>query len=195
MKSIYNKEEKELVKQCLDGNGAAQKMLYQRYSRKMFGICMGYAKDYDMAKDLLQEGFIKVFQKLSKFEGNGSLEGWVRRTIVNNNIDIFRSNARKGTFLNLEDEQGNTIDGLVPTINNDALRKIEIDEFLRMTQGLPEGYRMILNLHIVEELTHKEIGEKLGISEGTSKSNLSRARRILQEKVRNHYYSSVKTVV
>jgi RNA polymerase sigma-70 factor (ECF subfamily) len=181
MKSIHNKEELALVKRCLDADASAQKEFYNRFAAKMFGVCLGYAKDYDTAKDLLQEGFIKIFQKLSKFDGEGSLEGWVRRIIVNNTIDYYRAQARKGSFLHLEDENGNTREGLTPSIGNEALRKIQIDEFLQITRQLPDGYRMILNLHIVEGLTHREIGDRLEISEGTSKSQFSKAKRFMAQ--------------
>jgi RNA polymerase sigma factor (sigma-70 family) len=187
MKSIHNKEELALVKRCLDADSGAQKEFYERYAAKMFGVCIGYSKDYDTAKDLLQEGFIKVFQKLSKFDGKGSLEGWVRRTIVNNTIDYCRAQARKGSFVHLEDENGNVQEGSNPPIGNEALRKIQIDEFLKMTRQLPDGYRMILNLHIVEGLTHREVGERLEISEGTSKSQFSKAKRYMAQYLRKYF--------
>lgn len=191
MKLVHNKDEKELVKACCAGDAQAQYTLYQRYSRKMFGVCLGYAKDYDTAKDLLQEGFIKVFQKLNKYDGTGSLEGWVRRIIVNNTIDYFRKEARRGSYFTLEEEHLNLDESIVPSIKNEALRSIEVDEFLRMTRELPEGYRLVLNLHVVEGFTHAEIADKLGIKEGTSKSQFSKAKKFLYRHINEFFDADI----
>lgn len=191
MKLIHNKDEKELVKECCAGDAKAQYGLYQRYSRKMFGVCLGYAKDYDTAKDLLQEGFIKVFQNLNKYDGTGSLEGWIRRTIVNNNIDYFRKEARRGSYFTLEEEHMNFDESDVPSIKNEALRAIEVEEFLRMTRLLPEGYRLILNLHVVEGLTHAEIAARLEIKEGTSKSQFSKAKKFLYRHLTEYFDAEI----
>lgn len=185
---LHRQEEIDLVKACCRGDSAAQEELYKRYSRKMFGVCLGYANDFDSAKDLLQEGFIKVFQKLSKYDGNGSLEGWIRRIVVNNNIDHYRKKSREASYVTFEEEQLTTEENS-PVISNEAFKKLQVDEFLRMTQSLPEGYRMILNLHLVEGFTHKEIGEHLGISEGTSKSQFSKAKRHLSKSL-HHYFDA-----
>jgi len=181
MKLIYHKDEKEIVQGCLQADPLAQEKLYHRYSRKMFGVCLGYAKSESSAKDLLQEGFIKVFKNLHQYDGTGSLEGWIRRTIVNSNIDQYRKEQRRVKTSELIPDQIDPTEELV--VDNNALKTIEVDDFLRITQELPDGYRMIMNLYFVEGLSHPEIAEKLGVSVGTSKSQMAKAKKSLMKKV------------
>ena len=181
MKLIYHKDEMAMVQACLDNDPVAQEKFYQRFARKMFGVCLGYAKNEESAKDLLQEGFIKVFRNLDKYDGSGSLEGWVRRTIVHNNIDQYRKESRqvKTTELNpdIADKEGELV------VTNQALKQIEADDFHRITQDLADGYRIILNLYFVEGYSHPEIAEHLGISVGTSKSQMHKAKQSLIKNV------------
>ncbi len=178
MKLVYNKEEQTLIENCLKGDRLAQREFYARYSKKMFGVCLGYANNRESAQDLLQEGFVKVFTNLHKYNGKGSLEGWIRRTIVNNTIDFYRRQANQVASSELT-ETHLTDNG---DLNfNDALKELNVDDFLKITQELPEGYRMVLNLYIIEGYTHKEIAETLGVSEGTSKSQMAKAKKVLKK--------------
>jgi len=168
--------EKDLVAGCLRLDRRYQEELYQKYTKKMYGICLGYTADRDAAQDMLQEGFMKVFSRLKSFEGEGSLEGWVRKVITNTAIDHFRKNARLNRLIDQNVEVSNT-----PT--DELLGMITFEELLIFLKKLPEGARTIFNLYTVEGYSHKEIALKLEISEGTSKSQLNRARNLLQGRI------------
>src|ERR1035437_5940352 len=170
--------EQEIVKQCLKNNGIFQKMLYERYAPKMFVVCLRYGGNKEEAEDVLQEGFITVFEKLHQFRGEGSLEGWVRRIMVNKSIEHYRKASRMFTIVNVEDKTNQFIS------SEDIVSNISSKELLELVQELPPAYRMVFNLFAFEGMKHKEIAEHLGISEGTSKSNLSDARTILKRKVK-----------
>lgn len=167
---------KNIVKECLAGKRQAQEKLYGMFSAKMFGICLRYCKSYDEAKDVLQEGFLKVFSKLEQFNFAGSFEGWVRRVIVNTAIERLRIQNRNVALENAPE--------LYVEMEEEDLPVLSSAELLEMIQELPTQYKMVFNLYVFEKMQHKEIAEMLGISEGGSKSNLSRARAILQEKVK-----------
>lgn len=167
---------KYIVQECLAGKRQAQERLYGLYSAKMFGICLRYCKNYDEAKDILQEGFLKVFSKLGQFSFAGSFEGWVRRIIVNTAIEKLRSQSRNVPLENAPD--------LFTELEEEDLPALSAGEMMEMIQALPAQYKLVFNLYVFEKMQHKEIAEMLGISEGGSKSNLSRARAILQEKVK-----------
>ena len=175
---MINKEDKILVKKCLSGNSKAQKELYDRFSKDMFRICLSYAADYDSANDLLQEGFLKVFKNLHKYKSTGPLGGWIRQVIVNSCIDIYRKSAQRSQEVNIEDEQ--FIESKVVSINNIETH-FDTADFLLIIKDLPVGYRIVLNLYYLEEYKHKEIAEKLDITVGTSKSQLSKAKRYLKK--------------
>lgn len=172
------------MQECLAGKRQAQEKLYAMFSAKMFGICLRYCKNYDEAKDILQEGFVKVFSKLEQFNFAGSFEGWVRRIIVNTAIEKLRSQNRN-VPLEYAPESFDEIE-------EDEFPLISTTEMLSMIQELPAQYKMVFNLYVFEKLQHKEIAEMLGISEGGSKSNLSRARAILQEKVKSRIEKKVR---
>jgi len=145
----------------------------------MFGICLRYAKNQMEAEDVLQEGFIKVFRYLKDYRNDGSLEGWVRRTMVNTAINYYKKKVKYQKDVSLDQTE---------PINNDeesAIDKLSAKELLEVIRELPDGYRMVFNLNVIEGYTHKEIGAMLNISENTSKSQLSRARGVLQEKLKN----------
>ncbi len=170
-------DEKQLLKDCLDGKVHAQKRLYDLYARKMFGVCLRYASDYSMAEDFLQEGFIRVFMKLGSYKFKGSFEGWVRRIMINTSLEILRKNDILRFCIELnpsheireEEEQ-------VPD-------QIDIDVLMRYIQEMPTGFRTVFNLFAVDDMPHKEIGKMLKISEGTSKSQYARARAWLQKRL------------
>lgn len=173
MASSMTNDEKLLVEGCLQGKRESQQQFYRKYASKMFGVCLGYAKDRDEAKDILQEGFIKVFSSLSKFKMEGSLEGWVRRIIVNTAVDYYRKSLKERDFIDIDHAHG------LPS-EVSVLQRMEAKEILKLIDKLPEGARIIFNLYVVEGYTHNEIGEMLGINPGTSKSQFARARSLLQ---------------
>lgn len=169
--------EKELVDQCLKGNPKSQEALYRHYAPRMYGVCMRYARNTLEADDILQEGFIKVFNFLKDYRHQGSLEGWIRRIVVNTAINYYRSKIHEWDEVNIEKA------GPSPKLETAEVDNISRDELLELIQKLPEGYRLVFNLYVIEGYTHQEIGKLLDISENTSKSQLSRARAVLQEKI------------
>lgn len=171
-----NMNETDIIKGCLKNDRASQKVLYETFYSKMLGVCLRYSKNSDEAKDVLQEGFLKVFNSLKKFNGSGSFEGWVRRIIVNTAIDHLRKN--KQNYLIVSTVYANDkASNMTEEINEDELLShINQEEILKAVQQLTPAYRTVFNLYVVEEYTHREIAELLDISEGTSKSNLSKAK-------------------
>ena len=169
--------EKELIERCLEKDPRAQEWLYKQYSRPMYGICLRFARNTLEADDILQEGFIRVFTGLKDFRNEGSLEGWIRRTIVNTAINYYRSKQNEWNETTIEKAES------FQSVAEDILQQISVSDLLQLIQQLPEGYRMVFNLHIIDGYTHQEIAEMLNISENTSKSQLSRARAALQQKL------------
>jgi RNA polymerase sigma factor (sigma-70 family) len=177
----------KILQGCLKGNKADQYQLYTHFSRKMYGVCLRYATSYDEAQDILQEGFIKVFDKLSTYRETGSLEGWIRRIFVNTAIEKYRERIYHLSVHDMS-ENGHFSE------ENKATSKLGVSELLALIQKLPDQYRLVFNLHTMEGLNHKEIGEMLGISESTSRSNLSRARMLLQDMVREETDKTDSTI-
>jgi RNA polymerase sigma-70 factor (ECF subfamily) len=173
----YN--EAQIREGCTKGDRKFQQMLYDMFSSRMFGVCLRYANEYNTAQDLLQEGFVKVYRSIEKFRGEGSFEGWVRRIFVNTAIEHLR---RKTYLKPIAEKEENTIAYKEKT----ALDRLGEKDILNLIRELSPGYRTVFNMYVVEGYTHKEIGDILGISEGTSKSQLARARMILQDMVINH---------
>lgn len=175
--SNQNISESDLINGCIDGNRRMQEELYRRFSPRMYAVCLRYAGTAEEAQDILQEGFIKVFKKLNTFRGEGSFEGWIRRIFVNTAIEHFR---RKKYMQPVTEKEENTLEGNYLTILDDLAER----DIMALVQQLSPGYRTVFNMYVVEGYTHKEIGDMLNISEGTSKSQLSRAKVILQEMVK-----------
>ena len=172
----YITEEKELIKGCLEGDRKSQRSLYDQFSGRFLSICLRYIKDNDLAQDVLLEGFMKIFESLSNYRHEGSFEGWMKRIIVTQALLTLRKNKKLIMEVNWEDHDYNTYHDQ-PIENMDA-------EYLLMTvASLPVGYRTVFNLYAIEGYTHKEISELLGIAENTSKSQLSRARSLLQKQL------------
>lgn len=176
----------ELVKYCLKGDRKKQEILYRRYASKMYATCLAYAKDKDDAKDILQDGFVKVFTSLKNYNGSGSLEGWIKKIIVNTAIDYYRKSLKDLSNTDFRNEIEKEV---APSI----LDRINTEELMNIVHKLPEGARIIFNLYAIEGYNHVEIAKILNISEGTSKSQFSRARYLLQEKINNIY--NLKTVL
>jgi RNA polymerase sigma factor (sigma-70 family) len=167
----------ELVKRCTAGERKAQELLYKHFASKMLGVCCRYANDKMEAEDMLQNGFIRVFQKISDFRNEGSFEGWMRRIMVHTSIEYYRRNNKMMQLVDL-DEAESEISG-----NPLATARLEANDLLLLVQRLSPGYRIVFNLYAIEGYSHKEIAAIVGITEGASKSQLSRARSILREQV------------
>jgi RNA polymerase sigma-70 factor (ECF subfamily) len=166
----------DLVQGCKRGERQAQEGLYRQLVSTMMGICLRYAKDRDDAEDILQTGFIRVFQKISDFRMEGSFEGWVKRIMVNTALEHYRKNLRTLTSVSLDQVQ--------EEVCFSDWNALEVEDLLNVIQSLPNGYRMVFNMYALEGYSHKEIAEELGITESGSKSQLSRARALLKEKIK-----------
>lgn len=166
----------ELIKGCLRGKRSAQRSLYEKYSGKMLGICSRYLKDRDIAEDIMISSLMKVFEKLNQFKGEGSFEGWMRRLVVNECLSYLRRN--KSMFMAVDVEKAEREPDYQVVED-----KLEEDDLLSLVHSLPDGYRTVFNLYAIEGFSHKEIAENLGVSVNTSKSQLSRARTLLQHKL------------
>lgn len=172
-----NISDSDLIRGCMESDRRMQEELYRRFSPRMYAVCLRYAGNAEEAEDILQEGFIKVFKKLDSFRNEGSFEGWIRRIFVNTAIEHFR---RKKYLLPVTEKEENTIEGKYTSV----LDELGAKDIMALVQQLSPGYRTVFNMYVVEGYTHKEIADQLGISEGTSKSQLSRAKVILQDMVR-----------
>ncbi len=184
-------EDLQLAKACIDGNDRAQSQLFEKYSGQMMALCLRYGSDYEEAQDMFQDGFVKVFQKLHLYNGKGPLGAWIRRTIANNALDHIRRNKRMkdnvslfGVEYKLEAED--TIDPFEdegPLLSNERLTEL--------IHTMPVGYRTVFNLYCVEEYSHKEIAEQLGITESTSKTQYRKAkaymRKLITEELKGTY--------
>ena len=172
-----DKSFKRLVKACLEGNREAQRTLYESLSPMMFPVCLRYMGSREEAEDVLQEGFVTLFSKLDSYSGAGSFEGWARKIFVNTALMQLRKND---VLKESEDLEGAwDISSQDPTV----IQNIGYQELLEIIESLPTGFRTVFNMYVIEGYSHKEIGEALGISENTSRSQLQRARMILQKKI------------
>jgi RNA polymerase sigma-70 factor (ECF subfamily) len=169
--------EKQLIAGCLKGDRKCQKELYDLYSRKMMGVCLRYAGDRETARDLLQDGFIRVFTSLDTYTGAGSLDGWVRTVFVNGALEYLRKRdiLRNSTDIESMNE--------VLADEDSAVSKISAGELMEVVQSLPDGFKAVFNLYAIEGYSHKEIAERLHITESTSRSQYVRARKWLQERI------------
>jgi RNA polymerase sigma factor (sigma-70 family) len=174
-----------IIRGCQAGDPRAQKELYILFKDKMFGICIRYAGNYDDAQDIVHDGFVKIYMKISQFRFEGSFEGWMRRIMVNTALEKYRMQCQ---IININDIS-KEVDGSNAT---DFSNEISARELVKFVQELSPRYRLVFNLYAIEGYSHKEISRKLDISEGTSKSNLSRARAILQDKVRKYFMQTAK---
>ena len=170
-----------LVEGCKRGDSHAQRCLYDRFAPAMLAVCHRYARKHDDALDMLQEAFIKVFQNISRYDDRGSLEGWIRRIVVNTAIDHLRKHKHQL----LEQDASEAVHLSAHTEN--ALDHLELETLLKVVQSLPDGYRMIFNLYAIEGFSHAEIGEQLGITESTSRSQYTRARGLLRKRIEQVY--------
>lgn len=168
--------DEELLKGCLSRNAACQKAVFDRYAGRMLVLCSRYSRDRMEAEDLLQEGFIRVFDHLHQYSFKGSFEGWIRRVMVTTALNHYRKTRNERMEVDVEEAvvvEKESFD------HYDSL--FELQELMEMIGQLPQQYRTVFNLYAIDGYTHSEVAEMLGISEGSSKSNLSRARAILQK--------------
>lgn len=179
LESNHTLSESDLIKGCIEGDRRMQEELYARFAPKMYAVCLRYAGNAEDAQDILQDGFVKIYKNLPKFRGEGSFEGWIRRIFVNTSIEHLR---RKTYLKPIAEKEENTI----PYNEKSVLDNLGEKDILKLVKQLSPGYRTVFNLYVVEGYTHKEIGDMLKISEGTSKSQLARARVILQDMVINY---------
>lgn len=175
MTKRFDLTEQELIRGCLNNDRKAQEQLYRKYADDMFVVCLAYESDLDEAKDILQNGFIKVFRSLDQYDNLGSLKGWIRRIMVNTAIDHYRKKKKKDDFIDIEvmGDEGLEFD-VVESKEN-------VKEILTLVERLPDRARLIFNLYALEGYSHKEIATQLNIAEGTSKSMYSRAKMLLQQ--------------
>ena len=166
-----------LITRCKAGERKAQELLYKQFAAKMLGVCIRYATDKMEAEDMLQNGFIKVFKKLEDYRGDGSFEGWVRRIMVHSSIEYYRKHHKMVQMVDVT-EMSNE-----PSVNPSAMVNMNVKDLMGIIQQLSPGYKMVFNLYAIEGYSHKEIADMVGITEGASKSQLSRARTILKDMV------------
>lgn len=172
--SIHRDTETKLIEQCRKGHREAQRNLWDRYSGLMLAVCRRYISDRDEAEDVMIAGFVKVFANLDKFRHEGSFEGWIRRIMVNESLTYIRRN--KHMYLEVDIEEAQRSPDYAVLDNH-----LHAEDLMKLIGQLPTGYRTVFNMYAIEGFSHKEIAEELGISENTSKSQLSRARSLLQK--------------
>ena len=171
-------DERRLIEKCKKNDRSAQRSLYEKLAPKMFPVCIRYMGDRDKAEDVLQDGFITLFNKLDSYSGEGSFEGWARKIFVNTALMSLR---RSDVLKESEDiDSAYNVGSDAPT----AIEQIGYNELMKMISELPAGFRTVFNMYVIEGYSHKEIGEELGISENTSRSQLQRARVMLQNKIK-----------
>lgn len=175
-----NITEKDLIERCKANDRKYQEILYRKFADKMYNICLMYANDTDVASDILQDGFIKVFRNLKRFSFEGSFEGWVRKIMVNTALEYFRKKKRDHEFIENYSHQTHTV-------FDEILDQINADEIIKLVNELPSKAAMVLKLYAIEGYKHSEIAELMGTSEGTSKSQLNRARFLFKELIDQHH--------
>ncbi len=182
---LLNNSEQELVAACKAGKKVAQKRIYELFAGKMLNVCRRYAKDTEQARDFMHDGFIKVFLNIEKFREQSSLQTWITRIMINNSISAIKKEVRRGIKIKIEDAR----------LSQEEAKDFELIEKQPITarqvfeklNDLPLGYKTVLSLYVLDGYTHKEIGEKLGISEGTSKSQLAKAKKLLAKLLTEAY--------
>jgi len=178
-----------ILEGCIAGKREAQYELYKQFASSMLAVCFRYARNRDEAEDFLQEGFVKVFQKISSFRREGSLEGWIKRIMINNSLNEIKKNRRIPFLEDIElINERQIVDAEEP---KGDLEPVPAHVLMEMIRTLPEGYRVVFTLYVMEDYSHKEIATELSISENTSKTQLLKARRVLKGKL-NDYYKQKK---
>lgn len=168
---LYSDE--DILNGCIKNDRLYQELLYRKYAKKMYSICLGYTGERDMAQDVLQESFIKIFKSIRNFKSDGSLEGWIRRIVVNTALDQLRQKSRLQKYITEKEEIIKESEEL------SAIDNLKTQDILNQVAKLPDGARVVFNLYALEGYTHREIADILEITEGTSKSQFNRARKLL----------------
>lgn len=184
LKLIFQQSDAELAKSCAKGDRKGQRLLYEKYKEKMFGVAQRYSSSMAQAEDILHDGFIKIFDKIDQFSTKGSLEGWMRAVMVSVALRTIQK-EKSNLFIELNES---LYDGAVGV----ELGDLEAQDILSLISKLPSGYRTVLNLYAIEGYSHAEIAKKLKISVGTSKSQLARSRNLLRELIRKNFNYGMK---
>ena len=171
-------DEKQLITVLIEGKHWAQKKIYELHSPAMMAVCVRYVGDYETARDVLQDGFIKVFTKIDSYNGTGAFGGWIRRIFVTTALEYLRRNDALKQSIRLED-----VNMQIENVEMSAVEKLSVDELMKMIAELPHGFRTVFNLFAIEGYSHSEIAETLNIAESTSRSQYLRARAILQKNI------------
>jgi RNA polymerase sigma factor (sigma-70 family) len=177
VKQVDLMDDYTLVTECVKSNPRAQQALFERFAPKMFTVCLRYAKNKEQAEDILQDGFVKVFAKITAFKMEGSLEGWIRRVMVNTALDQIRKNVKSLGEISTDDV-AYKLDS-----NDFIAENLMAEDLMKLIQSMPEGYKVVFNMFAIEGYSHAEIAEQLGVTESTSKSQYSRARAYLRERI------------
>ena len=172
-------EGQQLIDECKKGNRLAQKELYDKYARKMMGVCLRYVSDRETARDLLQDGFVKVFTSLDTYTGSGVFDAWIRKIFVNGALEYLR----RGDVLR-EASDWDSIAEPVESFSVSAVSELSAADLMKLIQELPAGFRAVFNLFAIEGYSHREIAEMMNITESTSRSQYTRARQLLQKRVK-----------
>jgi len=175
--------EQELISACTENDPRAQKLLFETYASKMLGVCARYCPNMEDAKDAMHEGFIKIFQQIHKFKGNSKLQTWMTRLMIYTAIDHFKKSIKFNYYEKDEDIYAASGQNEAEEIEYDD-EQINIQDLYAVIRELPDGYKVVFNLYAIDGFTHKQIAQKLNITEGTSKSQLARARKLLQKLVK-----------
>lgn len=175
-------DDSQLIEACKKKDRDAQRRLYEQYAPKMLGVCLRYCKDIETARDLLHDGFFRVFTHIGSYSGNGSFEGWLRRIFVNLAIENYRLERKRNRMI-IDIEQIESDAFIFSDDDFYDMGDLTQEDLLSMIRSLPQSYRTVFNLFVFEDMSHKEIGELLGINESTSRSQYSRARAILRKKI------------
>jgi RNA polymerase sigma-70 factor (ECF subfamily) len=173
----------DIIKRCKQGDRKAQESVYNLLAGKMFAVCLRYCSNYEDARDLLHDGFVTVFTKIGQFQHGGSFEGWVRRIFVNHAMERYRNDAKLLTVDGTDENSLHFATNEDEDVDEWGAYQLTEAELLAMVDELPPQYKVVFNLYVIDGLSHRDIAEKIGISESASRSNLLRARGILQKKV------------
>ncbi len=176
LKQLYLLSEHELIKGCVEQNSQTQRLLFEQYAGKFMAVCLRYANDVMEAEDMVQEGFVRIFANIHQFKHEGSFEGWMRRIVVNVCLKFIQK--RKMQFKEVEIGNANE-----PQLSPYVYNNLGARELMKLVNGLPDGYRTVFNLSVIEGYSHDEIAVMLGIQASTSRSQLVKARRMLQEQI------------
>jgi RNA polymerase sigma factor (sigma-70 family) len=185
-------EDIQLAQACKSGNVRAQAQLYELYGRQMMAVCIRYARDRDEAQDLFQDGFVKVFRKIGMYDGKGPLGAWIRRTIVNNALDVLRKHSREAQQAEFfrEEYRYQQEDRINPFDEPDEWP--DRDRLMELVASMPQGYRTVFSMYAVEEYSHREIADQLGISESTSKTQYRKAKAYMRDLIANELKNTTR---